>query len=191
MGAQTIISDQWTVLKRVIRWPVVFMLLPVVLQGLVFFWMTASRFPQLTAYRMRYFVSLPFEVLNTILATVALCWMSLWLGARAEGQARAILWSVAAARAIPYGVSVLFSVVLPIFLTPQRQPYSTLNLWVLLLHEAADTAFFVWLIRLARRRLPMDLATARPMQFDWRQVSTSRLRQLILTFRAVRHWTPS
>jgi hypothetical protein len=191
VGAQTIISDQWTVLKRVIRWPVVFMLAPIFLQGFVFFLMAASRVPQLAAYRVHYLVYLPFEVLNTILAMVALCWVSLWFGARAAGQARAILWSVAAARAVPYGVSVLFSVVLPMFLTPRPQPLSALNLTMSLLNETAAMAYFAWLIWLSRRCLPTDLATARPMQFDWRRVFASRLREARLTFRAVRHWTAS
>jgi hypothetical protein len=163
LGAQTIVSDQWKVLKRVLRWPILLMLAPLLLQG--GYMLMLPRVGLMSLWRVHYAVSLPLSALSTILGMAALCWLGLWFGLRAGGQARAILWSVAVAKALPYGVSVLFSILGTTLLTPHPQPSSGLYWTISLLPQGLTIACCLWLIRLARCRLPGDLSAAQPMHF--------------------------
>jgi hypothetical protein len=183
VGAQTIVSDQWKVLKRVIRWPLVLMLIPALLQ-------VAYLFVLPSGMRLYYAISLPLSTLNIVFGLLALCWLALWFGVRAGGQARAVLWTVGLAKALPYVVGMLFSVVGTMWFTP-RSPFSGGHLVYSFLPQVLTILFYLWLIRLARRRLPGDVAAPRPMQFAFGQALTSRAREAVLAFRAARHWTPS
>ena len=186
VGAQTIVSDQWKVLKQVIRWPLVFMLLPMLLQALPIFMMRGPS----GLWRVQYAISLPLSALNTVLGLIALCWLALWFGLRAGGQARVILWTVGVAKALPYCVSMVFSLVGSMFFTPRHFPFSAGYWTISLLPQGLTMAFYIWLICLARRRLPGDLAAARPMPFAFRQAFLSKAREAGSALRAARHWTP-
>jgi len=188
VGARTIVSDQWKVLKRVIRWPLVLMVAPLVLQGLLF--LTYARNSPSGWWRFQ-FASLPLSVLNTILGLGALCWLALWFGLRAGGQAKAILWTVTVARAVPYGISVLSSVLGSMLLAPRAAQPTGLHLAIWLVPQGANLVFYVWIIWLARRRLLGDLAAAGPMPLGLRQAVSSASRETAAAFRRARHWTPS
>lgn len=186
VGSETIISDQWKVLQRLIRLPLVLMLAPMLIYGL---FMLTYLGPS-GSWRLQYAISLPLNALNTILGLVALCWLALWFGLRSGGQAKAILWTVGLTKALPYAVSLLTSS-LATFLTMPRTPFSSTYWMLSLLPQVLTIAFYLWLIRLARRRLPGDLAAAQPMPFVFRQAFSSRAREAASLFRAARHWTPS
>jgi hypothetical protein len=188
VGAQTIVSDQWIILKRVIRWPLVLMVAPLVLQGLLFF--IYLRNSPSGWWRLQ-LVYLPVSALITVLGLVALCWLALWFGLRAGGQAKAILWTVTVAKALPYGLGMLCSVVGSMLLTPRSAPPSGLYLVIWLAPQGVNAVFYVWIICLARRRLQADLATAVPMPLDLRQAASSVSREAAVAFRKARHWTPS
>jgi hypothetical protein len=187
VGAQTVVSDQWKVLRRVICWPLVVMLMPILLQGAYILLMSGSGGP----WRIQYAISLPLNALNTVLGMVALCWLGVWFGLRAGGQAQAILWTVGIVKALPYGIAMSFSVLGATFFTPRSTPFAAAY-WVFsLLPQVLTLVFYLWLIRLARRRLPGDLAAPRPMQIAVRQACSSRVREAVAFFRTARHWTPS
>jgi hypothetical protein len=189
VGAQTLVTDQWKVLKRVIRWPLVLMLAPEVLTGI--YLMLMPRFGSMGSLRTYYAISLPLGMLNTVLGLAALCWLALWFGLRAGGQARAILWSVAVAKALPYVISVLFSILRPLLLAPRTASWSAAQWTVWLVPQGLNVAYSLWLIRLARRRLQGDLTAAGPLQLDLRRAVSSKAREAVSAFRVARHWTPS
>jgi hypothetical protein len=189
VGAQTLVTDQWKVLKRVIRWPLVLMLVPEVLIGIYI--ILSPRFGPMGSWRIHYAISVPLYVLNTVLGLAALCWLALWFGLRAGGQARAILWSVAIAKALPYVVSVLFSILGPLLFTPHPAPSSAAYWTIWLVPQGLNIAYSLWLIRLARRRLQGDLTATGPLQLDLRQEFSSKARGAVSAFRLARHWTPS
>jgi hypothetical protein len=188
VGAQTLVTDQWKVLKRVIRWPLVLMLAPEVLRGI---YIMLIPWFAMGSWRIYYLISLPLGVLNTVLGLAALCWLALWFGLRAGGQARAILWSVAVAKALPYVVSVLFSILGPLLLAPSTASWSAAHWMFWLVPQGLSIAYSLWLIRLARRRLQGDLTAAGPLQLDLRQAFSSKAHEAVSAFRVARHWTPS
>jgi hypothetical protein len=143
------------------------------------------------SWRIYYLISLPLGVLNTVLGLAALCWLALWFGLRAGGQARAILWSVAVAKALPYVVSVLFSILGPLLLAPSTASWSAAHWMFWLVPQGLSIAYSLWLIRLARRRLQGDLTAAGPLQLDLRQAFSSKAHEAVSAFRVARHWTPS
>jgi hypothetical protein len=187
VGAQTIVSDQWKVLKRLVRWPLVLMVAPLVLQELLYF--IYLRNSPIGWWHLQ-FVYLPVSALLTVLGLVALCWLALWFGLRAGGQARAILWTVAITKALPYGLSMLCSVVGSLLLAPRPAQLSGLHMVIWLAPQGVDAVFFLWLIWLARRRLLGDVAAAAPMPLDLRQVISSASRETAAALRRARHWTP-
>jgi hypothetical protein len=190
VGAQAIVPEQWKVLARLIRWPVVVMLVPMLLQGIIII-ITRPRLGLTGFSATQYAVSVGLGAVNTVLGVGALCWLALWFGLRAGGQARAILWSIALAKVLPYGISVLSSMIRGMLFVPRSgslSPMYWISSW---LPQLLIVGFYLWVIRLARHRLLGDLAAANPMRFDLRQAVCSASRDAAAAFRKARHWTPS
>jgi hypothetical protein len=190
IGARTIVSDQWEVLKRVFRWPLVVMLVPTFLQGL-FYVVVRPRFGLDSAWYIQYVTSLAFGAVNTVLGLGALCWLALWFGLRAGGQTKAILWSVAVGKALPYGIGLLFFALRGVVAAPRWGSFSAWYWMTSLLPDVVNALYYLWLIRMARRCLLGNLAAANPMHLDLRRAATSTSRDFLATFHKVRHWTPS
>ena len=85
----------------------------------------------------------------------------------------AIAAPIALAKVLPYGISVLSSIIRGMFFVPRSgslSPMYWISSW---LPELLIVCFYLWVIRLARRRLLGDLAAANPMRFDVRQEVSS------------------
>ncbi len=190
-GARTIISDQWEVLKRLIRWPLVLMVAPVVLQFL-FVVLSRNVITDSWGWRVHYAISNGFGALNTVFGLLALCWLAIWFGLRAGTQARVILWSVAVAKGVPYVVALLFNISLSLFFTSRAGSSRALSYWMMsYLPQCVDLLFFLFVIRLLRGRL---LGNATPLvstPLNLRQAVSSAARDTASAFRKARHWTPS
>ena len=188
VGARTVVSDQWAVLKRLIRWPLVVMLAPMFVQG---FFVIMWRINPLGLWNVNYGVSVVLSAVNTVLGLVALCWLALWFGLRAGGQARAILWSVAVARALPYVISIFYSVLHTMLFTPRSGPPLRLYIMASWLPLVLTGLFYLGVIRWVRQRLLGDLAAAQATRFDLRQTVSAASQDAVSAFRKARHWTPS
>ena len=57
-------------------------------------------------YRLQYAVSLAIGMVGLFLHVAAVCWLGLWFGLKARGQAGAILWTVGLTTGGPYLVSL-------------------------------------------------------------------------------------
>jgi hypothetical protein len=187
LGAQQIVSAQWDFLKRLVRLPVLVMLVPVVFQGLI---MLSLGYRPSGLWRLHYALSLFLSAANTVLSVGALCWLALWFGLRVIGQARAIFWTVLLADGLPWALSLGWSLLYRSLLTGVGSPVNSWPGWPLLLAplapQLASLLFYVWLIRVARWQLLEELAGAEP--FDLPQILSRALPRITAAIHRARRW---
>jgi hypothetical protein len=190
-GAREIVSAQWEVLKRRLRWPMLVMLAPAFLQAGYVLLVTQGGFGPGNSYRLPYTISSLIACVEMFFGVGALCWVGLWFGLKAGGQARAIVWTVSLVKGLPYLIAVLCSILFSALVNSRVGPRSP-PFWILMsLPQVVTLVFYLGLIRLARHRLLGELAGAEPMRFDLRQSISSAVRDASAAFRKARHWTPS
>ena len=92
MGAKTVISDQWKALKHFMIWPALVLtavgllrLIPLLLSGPAFQYGSP----------VVHLATLALAAVNSVAVFVAICWVGLWFGLKARGQAAAVLWTAA------------------------------------------------------------------------------------------------
>ena len=155
VGAQTIVDDQWRVLKRLFAWPVLCMQAPML--------------PQFLSSLSRAHTNVPggmgadatlldiLTVANAFLGAAALCWLGLWFGLRSRTQASAIVWTVGLAKGVPSLVGLISSLAASAMANPgggSNAGYAA-AWWI---PEVGISVFYCWLIVTARRCLASDLA---------------------------------
>jgi hypothetical protein len=192
-GARQIVSTQWSVLKRRLRWPIVVMLAPTLLQTAVTLaaMRTSSSFGPGGSFRLHYVISSLANLVDIFFGVGALCWVGLWFGLKAGGQARAIVWTVGLVKVLPYLIVILCSILFAM-LAKSGLGVRTPPFWIIMsLPQAVTLLLYLGLIRLARQRLLGELAGAEAMKFDLRHFISSAARDSVSAFRRARHWTPS
>ena len=162
LGAESIVTAQWRVLRRVFVWPVLVMQAPMLPQLL-----NALANPGLDHN--------PFwKVLvlaNTFLGASALCWLGLWFGMRARTQAGAIVWAVGLGKGITSLITLIGLFVSAALMAPfgYRSPTAAgATLW---LSELLVLAFNFGVIVVARQRLTDELVSREGSLFDLRHLS--------------------
>ena len=178
VGNKTLVSEQWLYLRRIIRWPLVVMLLPLSLQLL------SWRFGYLFPGGIFYVISvLALSVATTVLGLVALCWVGIWCGLHARTQATAIFQAVAWVKLPPFLLSYVWS---PLsVLIPGTASMHALVVRSLV-PQIATVIFYLWLIRRMRSRSLIDMRDADllPTRFLSWQYWLNRIHR-------ARHWTPT
>jgi hypothetical protein len=169
------------------------MLAPTILQAAVTLveLRTTSSFGPGGSFRLHYVISSLVGLMDIFFGVGALCWVGLWFGLKAGGQARAIVWTVGLAKVLPYSIiilcSILFAMLAKSGLGLRSSPF-----WIIMsLPQAVTLLLYLGLIRLARQRLRGELAGAEPLKFDLRQSISSAVHDALSSFRKARHWTPS
>lgn len=190
-GARELVSMQWAVLKRLLPGPMLVLLAPALVQTGFVFLVSRRGFAMEGSYRLQYVVSGLISCADIILGLGALCWLGLWFGLRADGQGRAILWTVGLAKGLPFLITILCWFPLAALSHSAFGPRSSLYSITMWLPQVVNLALYLGLIRLARGRLLGELAGAEPMKLDLRQSTTSAVRDAVAAFRKARHWTPS
>jgi ABC-type transport system involved in multi-copper enzyme maturation permease subunit len=164
VGAATIVSDQWSVLKRLFAFPVLVMQAPMLPQLVA----AMAAVPGAALGGSPGASLVLFKVLslaNTFLGVAALCWLGLWFGLKARTQAAAIVWAVGLGKGVPALVTLLGLVLREGLMSASGGLGGGLPV-VLWLPEMVNLAFYLWLIGFARRRLLADLANAEPLPFN-------------------------
>ena len=186
LGAQEIVSTQWNVLLRLMRFPFVVMLLPLGFQALI---MMAN----LSNFGPRGWGLYPFSLVlsgvNTVVGTFAVCWVALWFGLRISGQGRVILWTVFLAKVLPYAFAFGWGCLCESWFRPMMQSGTwSVTSWLLISFapQLANLLFFLWLIRLARSRLLYQPVRAEPL--DASEILPRVLRRIAAAFRRAREW---
>ena len=189
-GARDIVSAQWEVLKRRLRWPMLVMLAPAFLEAVYGLLTMQNGFGPSGSYRLPYAIARLMGCLEVFVGIGALCWVGMWFGLKAGGQARAIVWAVSLVRGVPYLISILCSISFTMFVRSVGGG-SSFPLWmIMLLPQMVTLVLYLVLIRLARQRLMGELAGAEVMDFDPRRFITSVAHDTLAAFRKGRHWTP-
>jgi hypothetical protein len=156
VGAQTVLDDQWRVLKRVFVWPVLCMQAPMLPQLLIGL---SAVDPNLSAsVRLSVALLKLVTVLNSFLCASALCWLGLWFGLRARTQAGAIVWTAGLGQGLPSLVTLICSILAAStssWATRTARPSGYVIGWWL--PELLSTVYFLWLIVFARESLRRDL----------------------------------
>jgi hypothetical protein len=176
----SIVSEQWKVLKRLLIWPLVLMLLPLLWRFLSV-WISVPS--SVAGVRHVYNpVMLVSGGLNIVFGTYATCWLGLWFGWRTRGQVAAIGWSVALSKGIPFLLSTFGMSIISIFFVGLGARglmpfYYVVFTWM---PQLLNLGLYFILIGYARKRLRAAFPEAPARSF-----------QLSETLKAVRHWTPS
>jgi hypothetical protein len=165
-GARRIVASQWKWLKEVFRWPVVVLMAPGVIVGLIN--MLRSAFGNwqgsMRVYMLYSHLSQLFSSLNTFVGIVALLWAAMWFGWSERSQVRAIVRIVIVTKGASFLIGRLGSLVLSGALAPYNMTFNgQLNPWFALvwsMPQIVTLLFYLWLIRWARRRLADALPQA-------------------------------
>jgi len=190
-GAREIVSAQWGVLKRRLRWPMLVMLAPALLEAIYAWLPIQPRFPQSSSYMLRVAISRLVGCVEIPVGIAALCWVGLWFGLKAGRQARAIVWTVILVNGLPYLISILCSILF-LKLVRLTAGQSSFPIWLMmLLPQAVILVLYFGLIRLARQHLVGESAGAEVMRFDLGQFLSSEVRGAVSRFHKIRHWTQS
>jgi len=126
---------------------------------------TARSFGAGSSFGVHFAISCVVRLVDTFFGVGALCWLGLWFGFRAGGQGRAIAWTISLAGGLPFLISVLSSILLPIVTRSPvaGRPSSSSYLIILWLPQVITLLLYLGLIRLARQRLAGELAGAEVM----------------------------
>ena len=186
LGAESLASTQWDMLKRIIRLPLLVMLSPFFFQGAI---MLMSVFSQSDSWKVGYALSVLLGIAVTILGVGALCWLALWFGFQGLGQGRTIIRTVVVAKGLPYLLSLASGLLLQ-FMAPRQFAFP--NRWSVLplllgtlAPQVAILLFYVFLIRLARSHL----LHRRPVEpFDARGLLRRGLPGLAAVVHRARRW---
>jgi hypothetical protein len=192
-GAREIVSAQWDALKRLLRWPMLVLLAPTLLQTvlLIATMQTSRSFGPGGLFGLHYAISIVVSLVNIFFGVGALCWLGLWFGLRARGQGQAIAWTISLAVGLPFLISILCSILLPM-LTSTVVTGRSWTYWIILwLPQAMTLVLYLGLIRLARQRLAGGLGGAEVVRFNLQQFLSCAARDALLAIRKARHWTPS
>jgi hypothetical protein len=190
-GAHEIVSAQWEVLKRRLRWPILVMLAPILLELGYLLLRTQGSFGPGHSFMLPYTVSGLIGCVEMFFGVGALCWVGLWFGLKAGGQARAIVWTVSLVNGLPYLMEIVCSFLFRALVNSRVGPWSP-PFWILMsLPQVVTLVLYLGLIRLVRQRLAGELAGAEVMEFDLRQLISSAACDVVAAFRKGRHWTPS
>ena len=186
LGAKEMVATQWAVLKRRLRWPMLIMVAPAAVQAGVAL-LSIRGFGPPNSFRLPSAMSSLISCVGIFLEVGALCWVGLWFGLKAGGQARAIVCTVGLVKGLPILVSIFCSFALNALVRPWAGSGAVL-LWIMMcLPAVADLVFYLWLIKVAQQRLLGELGAAEPIRFDF----SAAARDALAGLRKARHWTPS
>jgi hypothetical protein len=186
LGAREIVSAQWRVLLRMLRWPLPVMLVPILLQAISLF-AFYNRGMGIMPWKVAYSIAWVAGAVDTVLNVFALCWLGLLFGLRSRGQAAAIVWAVSIARLPPFLLSILSNIAFAFLGRTLGVGYPSL-FWA---PAVLDVVFLLWLISFAKRHLILALKGSDPLRFGLRHSVGSTMQDAQATLRKVRHWTPT
>jgi hypothetical protein len=166
LGATELVSAQWDILQRQVRWPVALMILPALLQG--GFFLVSYNPIRSNLWTLYSGLSTLLTAGNIVLSIGAISWLALWFGLRLAGQAKAIFWTVLLANGVPYVISMVWSILYPpIFrlfgATSRGSPFGTAWLLGYLIPQMVNLLLYLALIRRARWHLLRELAGGEPI----------------------------
>ena len=101
VGAESLVSDQWSALKRLFTRTV-----PLLQAGMFLPVLGAAASNPGSEWHTFHTLGALLSLATTLFGTAALCWLALWFALKSRSQAGAIAWSVGLAKGVPCLVSV-------------------------------------------------------------------------------------
>jgi ABC-type transport system involved in multi-copper enzyme maturation permease subunit len=183
IGAKTIVSGQWNSLKQLLRWPVVVLLFPYLLQIV----MVGSRvgsawqIDQIT----RQWAYIFFGMANTFFGIGALCWTALWFGYKIHNQAGAIVWTVGIAKGVPFFIYLVSRSLFAagFFSAGLMTPYDVR--WVI--PQFLTLLFYVRLMLWVKARFLEEFPGSEPLRFTLLQLVSQGNSQTKMAFQTPRN----
>lgn len=182
VGARTIVSGQWNALKQLLRWPLLVMVFPYLLQLLMVGWRVRPGWSLDQMIRQWAFIL--FGLVNTFFGIGALCWTGLWFGLKVRSQISAIAWTVGIAKGIPFLI-YLFSQGLfatGIFSTGYSTPYDVR--WYI--PQFLMLLFYVRVMIWVRSRFSEELPDSDRLRFTLLRLVSQPESQPKISFETVR-----
>ena len=173
VGAETLVSDQWRVLKRMFAWPVLGLQIATLVPVLGMTGCSSSGLSSGMPLESALATLLSF--VNTFLGTSALCHLGLGLGLTVRHQVTAVLYAVGLAQGLPWLASLIVVMLGTAVSSPvgRALPASSMapgaGVMLSLLAEVALFLFNVALLNLAGSRLAARLANLEAMPSPWRR----------------------
>jgi hypothetical protein len=147
VGAKTIVSDQWRVIQRLFPWPILAMQLAMIIPAAALIRASGG-----FGYGIGVLPAL-LSIANTLLGTMAVCWVAFWFGLTLTRQITVVFWTALLVEAAPWlfnlACNVLSLLLLHAPLRTRATP-STATSW---LPEAAVLAYNLWLLYIAPRKI--------------------------------------
>ena len=188
-GAPAVVSAQWQLLKRLFRWPVLVLVLPMVLQA--FFILVIQSSGLFGAWRVHYVISTVLSGVNTWVHVVALCWVGMWFGLRARNQSTAIIWTVGLVALLPQMLGWMCNLAAAMVSRFLLNRAPMLFFFFSSFSSVFVLMFYLWLIHWTRKLLSGDLRLAELQPVAWVRGLRDFWRDGTTALRSARHWTPS
>jgi len=183
VGAKTIVSAQWNALWRMVRWPLVAMILPFCFQVLTMGMHLAS------SWHIVYMFSTLLGLINTVLGVLVLFWLGMWFGLKSPTQTIAIVRAVAWGKGVPICLSL--ASLLIINLAGSILGFGSLrNLIIPLLPQVVVIAYYLWLLKRMKEHLQGELRDVDPVWGGAATEASALWKRGMGMLRDARHWTP-
>jgi hypothetical protein len=167
VGASTILSSQWTMLKRVVQWPAAVMMAPIPLMGLFNALMYSFRLP---ASMGGYFLlNSLFSAVDVMFGIAAICWTGLWFGLTAQNRAAAIIWAVGLVKGMPFLITLLSQMIIPRIGSAYAFAAGGVAWLIMLAPQVVVLWYYVKLIQWARKKLSWRFAPTAVRSFRQRR----------------------
>jgi hypothetical protein len=188
-GATGLVSAQCELLKRLFRWPILVLVLPVLFQGCTVLILQRSAIPD--SWQLHYAICPALAGVNTWLNVVALCWVGMWFGLRARSQPAAIIWTVGLIGLVPHLLSWSASILAAIVARFMSNVWPTSYFLSSSVTGLVTLAYLLWLIHRTRKLMSGDLRVAELQPLALAKSLGDVWREIARTVGRARHWTPS
>jgi hypothetical protein len=188
LGANTIVSGQWSALRLLFVGPMILLSLAIIARFIAYYYLWPFLGPAPYISHLVFLALL--AIATTLVGIAACCWLGMWFGLRTGTAAGAVLRTVAFYKVVPYVLfGLIWSAILATVLRPAMTNWSA-ALFYTWLPQLATLLFYLWLIRWAKRRLTTHLAGGHASDVTFRASVFTTGRRIASAIRHARHWTP-
>jgi ABC-type transport system involved in multi-copper enzyme maturation permease subunit len=179
VGAARMVVAHWAYLKRLLRWPVVLMVILALPQQFIWGWSAVTEWG--------WWFPVGLATLGSghiILSAVGLCWAGMYFGTRFRSQWVVIIAALALMKLVPFLISSTWWAVAPLLVPVLGGPGTILLLFSFVPYLLIMTYWLVLIFRFRRKLLAGNLARLEEESISW-------LPKILRgkTWRQIRHWS--
>jgi hypothetical protein len=156
VGARTILTAQWNRLRQIAQWPAALMVAPMLIQAVFNIFMYRG-YPR-NAMTPYFVINSLLSALEMVFGLGALCWLGMWFGLKARGQAGAIVWTAGMVKGVPYLIWMASQMLFRVLVMPFVFTGGGVGWLVLMVPDVLILWYYVKLIGWAKRRFAREWA---------------------------------